>query len=700
MLKNTFRFSPSIIFIFLILIIPAFIGLLIFVYVANNKIADSISSNLIERFKIQMTLNVRELINPTRRLVNSASSLANINNDFFNNEKSWDYLKSIISQQESSLSAYVGSKDGSFRQVRRVYADTKIQDKAITSEMAYGFRWISKERAVDSYLFVNNKEEKIDTSTKATDYDPRTRPWYKEAAAKKKLILTEPYIFSTTGLPGITVAAPFFSKNEIAGVVAADISLDTVSKFLASQSISARSLGIIYDSSGIVIASSVQKDIFQKINNKVELNNISTLSSTLPAYVIALHTINPDPLMIFKHPETGEEYVAVFSSMPEEFEKNWTLLTITPMDDFKGEFNRNNRIILIFGLLLIFAQIFLIYIFARKISKPLELITNSIQNLIAFKNSETGQLQTNIYELSSLSSAVKKLSTTITAFTSYIPRDLVNDLLSTGKPIEIGGESRYLTILFTDLKDFSSLSESTPARELLRRVSSYFEVVTQAIKEESGTVDKFIGDSVMAFWGAPLLDHHHAYHACVAAIKAKKRMEQLNATLISEGKPPLYVRIGIHSDAVLVGNIGSVERLSYTVMGDGVNIASRLESVNKEYGTQICGSHSLFKEAGERLWMRPIDQITVKGRKGDLIIYEIFGTRDGFEETQPSEIQKQICTLSEIAFSFYLNKNFSAAENAYLNILEISPDSVADVMVVKCREMLAPIIPDKFLTSN
>jgi adenylate cyclase len=359
------------------------------------------------------------------------------------------------------------------------------------------------------------------------------------------------------------------------------------------------------------------------------------------------------------------------------------------MDDFKGEFNRNNRIILFFGLLLIFTQILLIYLFARKISTPLEIITNSIQNLIDFKNPETRQLQTNIFELSSLSSAVKKLSTTITAFTSYIPRDLVNDLLSTGKPIEIGGESRYLTILFTDLKDFSSLSESTPSRELLRRVSSYLEVMTQAIKEESGTVDKFIGDAVMAFWGAPLLDHHHAYHACVAAIKAQKGMEQLNATLISEGKPPLYVRIGIHSDAVLVGNIGSVERLSYTVMGDGVNIASRLEGVNKEYGTQICGSHSLFKEAGERLWMRPIDQITVKGRKSDLIIYEILGTRDGSEETQPSEIQKQICALSEIAFGFYSNKNFSAAENAYLNILEIRSDPVADVMRKKCREMLS-----------
>jgi len=455
MLKNEFKFSPSIIFIFLVLIIPAFIGLLVFVYIANNKIADSISNKLIERFRIETTLSVRELINPTRRLVNSAASLANINSDFFNNEKSWDYLKSILSQQESSLSAYVGSQDGSFRQVRRVYAGSKIHDKEITSDMAYGLRWISKERTIDSYIFVNEKGERVGTSTKATDFDARTRPWFKEAVAKKKTTITDPYIFSTTGLPGVTVSTPFFSKSEIAGVVAADISLDTISKFLTSQSISANSLSIIYDSSGTVIASSVQKDIFKKINNKIELNNISTLSSNLPAYVTALHTINPDPLIIFKHPETGTEYFAVFSSMQEEFEKKWTLLAITPMDDFKGEFKRNNSIILAFGLLLIFTQILLIYLFARKISSPLEIITNSIQNLIDFKNPETKQVQTNIYELSSLATAVKKLSTTITAFTSYIPKDLVNDLLSTGKPIEIGGESRYFTIIFTDVKDFS-----------------------------------------------------------------------------------------------------------------------------------------------------------------------------------------------------------------------------------------------------
>lgn len=683
-MKKKFKFSPSIIGIFLSLMLPAFLVLMYFVYVSNEKIANDISDRLIERFKFETELSVSDEINPTRRLISSAAAVGNIYPEFYGKDESWEYLKSILSQQQTSLSAYVGRQDGSFRQVRRLQPGRVIQNITITEEMKFGLRWIPKERKIDSYIFINNDNEKIDTSAAATDYDPRTRPWYKEAATKNKLIITDPYIFSTTGLPGVTVAAPFFDKNVLAGVVAIDISLETISKFLASQSISDRSVSVIYDSMGVVIASSEKTDIFRKINNKVELNNIASLSSNLPALAIAMRKEDSRSQLVLHHPETGEEYIAVFSAMPNDFEKKWNILSLTPMNDFKGEFNQNNKIIFYFGLGLMALQIVLIYLYARKISKPLEIITAAIQGLIEFKQPEAEDIKTNIYELSALSSATKRLVSTLRAFTSYIPRDLVNDLLSSGKPIEIGGESRYLTILFTDLKDFSSLSETTPTRELLRRVSSYFELMTHAIKEENGTVDKFIGDAVMAFWGAPLLDERHAYHACVAAVKSKRRMDDLNAKLMSEGKPPLYVRIGIHSDAVLVGNIGSAERLSYTVMGDGVNIASRLEGVNKEYGTQICVSHSVFKEAGERLWLRPIDQISVKGRKGELIIYEVVGIRDGHEETQATEVQKVVCGLTETAFGLYLEKRYLEAMTIYQDILEINSDSVAKVMIEKC----------------
>jgi adenylate cyclase len=293
-----------------------------------------------------------------------------------------------------------------------------------------------------------------------------------------------------------------------------------------------------------------------------------------------------------------------------------------------------------------------------------------------------------ISELSTLGLAINRLRQTILAFTAYVPRELVRDLVKSGEKIQVGGESRYLTILFTDLKDFSAMSESTPSRELLQRVSYYLELMTLAIKEEAGTVDKFIGDAVMAFWGAPVLDQHHAYHACVAAFKGQRRMVSLNARLVSENKPPLSVRIGIHTDAVLVGNIGSVERLSYTVMGDGVNIASRLEGINKNYGTHICVSHSVYKEAGERLWLRPIDKIRVKGRESEFLIYELLGIRDGSSETQATETEQALCELTEQAYTLYAAKRYTEALSAYQDIVERFDDTLAKVMGEQCQSYL------------
>jgi adenylate cyclase len=179
--------------------------------------------------------------------------------------------------------------------------------------------------------------------------------------------------------------------------------------------------------------------------------------------------------------------------------------------------------------------------------------------------------------------------------------------------------------MFCDLEGFSTLSENSPSQSLLLRVSKYLEVATRSINEEMGTVDKFIGDGVMAFWGAPNTLEDHAYRACAAALKIQDRMDEINQEWERQGLPPLKVRIGIHSDVVLVGNIGSLERMSYTVMGDGVNVAARLEGVNKELGTRICLSKAVVREAGERLKLRKLEDVTVKGRKSIVEVYELLG---------------------------------------------------------------------------
>jgi adenylate cyclase len=247
-------------------------------------------------------------------------------------------------------------------------------------------------------------------------------------------------------------------------------------------------------------------------------------------------------------------------------------------------------------------------------------------------------------------------------------------------------QSRYLTMFFTDIENFSTLSEEEPSQQLLTRVSDYFSVVTHSIENEQGTVDKFIGDAVMAFWGAPTMLDDHAYLACVAAVRAQRCMAALNSIWEMKKVHPLRVRIGIHADAVLVGNVGSEERLSYTVMGDGVNVASRLEGLNKEMGTWICVSHTVYREAGERLWLRPIDSVTVKGRKGELLVYELLAIRDGDAEVAATPEEIALCEMTTAAYAEFAKGRFKEATAAYAAILEKFPDDkVAQRMLEKSR---------------
>jgi adenylate cyclase len=204
---------------------------------------------------------------------------------------------------------------------------------------------------------------------------------------------------------------------------------------------------------------------------------------------------------------------------------------------------------------------------------------------------------------------------------------------------------------------------------------------------EAGTIDKFIGDGVMAFWGAPALLDDHAWRACVAALRIEHGMRELNERWMAEGLKPLNIRIGIHCDAVLVGNIGSPERMGYTVIGDGVNVAARLEGINKEYGTRICISHNVFKEAGERLCVRPIEDVAVKGRRGRFPIYELMGASGIGREFEPDQEMLRLSRLTRLAYEAHVQGDLALALQRYREVLaEFPEDPVASELV---RRILA-----------
>ena len=594
-LPNGIRLGRCLIFSFIFCVLPFFILILWYTFSTNEKMADKISINAVSVLQKQTDSKLSETFAAASALTASISQLASDDPEFFRGNKWAKYLLSNLHAFHAVTSLDLGFEDGSFRSVKRINIGEFVFDRPVPDSTTYAVRWIDRqfnEPYKFHYVFYDQNNNEVGATSSDHLYIPKERTGYKDASMARDLIITDPEVHDS-GAAKFSIAKPFFLHKDIVGVFAIDIELTTIDDFLSTQLIRNGAISLLVDKHGFILANSDKPRDSRIIDSKLSLSQVHTISSKLPSLALLQKPNNSQLPFFFKDDKTNV-YIATISEIAAVKHKNWSILMVIPVMAVVGPLHDTNRKILLLGTFAVLLQITIIFFLARLISKPLERLTREVQAIIRLEPSTSFKTHKIITEISSLANAIIKLKSTINAFILYVPRTLVNDLLSSGKDLEIGGESRYLTILFSDLKDFSALAEKTPSREFLQRVSSYLGLMTYAIKEEGGTLDKFIGDGVMAFWGAPLLDQHHAYHACVAAVKGKRRLVTLNEQLKSENKPPLSARIGIHSDAVLVGNIGSEERLSYTVVGDGVNIASRLEEINKEFGTAICISHSLF----------------------------------------------------------------------------------------------------------
>jgi adenylate cyclase len=207
------------------------------------------------------------------------------------------------------------------------------------------------------------------------------------------------------------------------------------------------------------------------------------------------------------------------------------------------------------------------------------------------------------------------------AFAQYVPAEVVNRLIERPELLELGGEERELTLLFADLANFTTMSEKLAPRAVVAVLGKYFDAMSTVIYRHSGTVDKYIGDGIMAFWGAPLPDDRHAERALQAAIDMQDQFGKLARRLERKGAPVMSMRIGIHTGNVIVGNVGSRARFAYTAIGDAVNLASRLEGANKAYGTSILLSEATVLHLKDRVSLRPVDSVMVKGRTDAVMIF-------------------------------------------------------------------------------
>jgi len=254
------------------------------------------------------------------------------------------------------------------------------------------------------------------------------------------------------------------------------------------------------------------------------------------------------------------------------------------------------------------------------------------------------------------------------------------------------GQEKELTVLFSDVRGFTSFSENIPPAELTEVMNRLLTPVTQAIHANQGTIDKYMGDAVMAFWGAPLNDEQHAIHALQGALAMQQALTAINREFEHEGKQSLAMGIGVHTGLMNVGNMGSEFRMAYTVLGDNVNLGSRLESLTKNYGADILCSEVTYKATAQTglFLFRNVDNVRVKGRDAPIKIYELIATTE-----QASAAEHSKASSSNKAIALYEQLLFDESMAAFTTHLAHWPsDKVAAIYVERCRDYIKTPPPD------
>jgi adenylate cyclase len=281
---------------------------------------------------------------------------------------------------------------------------------------------------------------------------------------------------------------------------------------------------------------------------------------------------------------------------------------------------------------------------------------------------------------------VERAKTSLRALGKYVPVDLVRQLYESNREPQLGAELVEVSLMFSDIEGFTSLSERLTPDVLARALGCYLEAMTQAVRSTEGTVDKFIGDSVMAFWNAPTRHPDHARRAAFAVLTCLRRTRELYASEAWQGLPPLFTRFGLHTARVMVGHFGAPERLNYTALGDGVNLASRLEGLCKQYGVAVLASEAFVGAAGDELAYRLVDKVAVKGKHEAVRVYELLGTRT------ESACALVAATMYERALEAYFARDF---ERAIELLRPRGDDPPSGVLLERCESMLAhPPPPD------
>ncbi len=681
----------SILSVVLLLVLSTAAAILWFVTDAsyNNAIESakrliSISSDKIVHQLNLYFLPLNEIPLTISRLVDNG--MLELGENRRNDEQLLEFMRSTVAVNKNIAGMYYADEFGSFYLVNRLDDNSYYQLSVNRNEQ------VGPVYATQSWL--DPAGHFISKDVPIPDpVDPRSRVWYQYAhkrGADHQGVSWIRYRFGNYGRrshtrDGVTSVLPLKDgKGRVYGVVCVDILSDQVEKYLSSLGLQDGSVALIYDDSDSIL----WRFVFG--NSKIKDSEVYSM----PAVYSLLSNDGSDHnnILTFRA-GSGPEHIASVRRLDYvRDELSWFVAIIVSVDSLVRDVELNFVRALLLAVSATLLGVLGAIRFAGSISRPINQLADDSDYMCDLQFDKVLYRPSIIKELDDMSRSFINMRNALFSFKRYMPVDVVRQLVASGQVANVGGERRVLTVMFSDIRSFTDLAEGLVPEELMQYLSTYLQCISSVIVKNYGTIDKYIGDSVMCFWGAPTADQQHAIHACQTILDAKKALRGLQDSWRAQGKPVIVTRFGVNTGAVVVGNVGSDERLDYTALGDAVNLASRLEGINKMYGTTVAVGESTYQLAKEQFRFRRIDLIRVKGKFKATYLYELLDDNHWLW----NRVEEYNLEFAQ-AFDAYQNGDWQKALEAFEILLSHYPeDNLSVIFVERCVKFIEkpPVVWD------
>jgi adenylate cyclase len=543
-----------------------------------------------------------------------------------------EFMLKVLQSSPTIDGLYLGYPDGSFIQTVNMDDNPAWAERLSAPQNAsLAMRTVVRQSTgvLAFWVFFDANGSPIDQRRiEDSAYDPRRRPWYRAARSEAGPVSVGPYATATTNALALTLAMPMQKNPEV--IVGVDVLLQTVSKLLAKEMVSSNARGYVFDAEKNLIVHS----------DPGEMEKLLTLLSTPSKIARDLVAIR-DPVLdavkrldwsssstdgkIVRYSMNGIDYVAQISAVSfSGMMRGNTIVITAPLSDFTGENETLLRKTLLVALAFLAAGILAALLIARLISDALFSLAGNARRMGDLEFSGFEKVHSRVLEINMLSAALASASEAMKSFALYVPRELVRRIIASGQAIASKATRQDVTVLFTDIRDFTTISELHSPEEIVDMLSVYFELMNETVEAHNGVIIQYLGDSIFGMWNAPTADPDHVADGCRCALALKTRIDDLNRENRAAGRPELVTRFGLHTGPAVVGSVGAHSRRQYTAMGDTVNVASRLEGINKQFGTTIIASGSIKAKAGDAFGFRSLGDVQAKGRMEPIEIYELF----------------------------------------------------------------------------